>query len=247
MIRPRTRLLAAVLIVLIALSGCGGSSDASAKPKNVSSAKAKDISNLSGKTILAKAKAQFENESNVSMNGTTIESGTAIAFKLRYSARGAAGTVTIKGGVLTLLTVGSVTYFKADDAFWKNNVGNKSAAVIAFLRGRWIKATATDAKFGERTRAYLALADRAFVAKEFFTTEGPVLNHVTKKVDGVLCVGLIDNEGTSYIATANARPIEISSSSNGGGDATFSYGKVDIPKAPPAADVIDSAQLGSDA
>ena len=226
----RTRLTVIAAAAVIALSGCGGSSDGT---------KSKDLSSLSAKALLAKAKAQVDKESNVSVDGTTTDGSSEIGIKIGYSGKDATGTVTIDGGVMSLLKVGDITYFRADDDFWKSGSNDPPADFLATVKGRWIKAAA-DSNFADLT----GLADRTFLRKEVLVPDGTIAKGDSKTVNGVNCIALDDGKtGSLFVATDDARPIKIVSTDKKNGEMTFSYDAVDIPAAPAAADVIDESEL----
>lgn len=216
-------------VCLIVVSACGGS-DGAAK---------KDISGLSAKAILAKAKAEVGKQPNVSMKGTSSDAGTEISFKLGYSHKDSYGTFTIDGGVATLLRVGGATFLKADKKFWDAETHHHGGAITAILKGRWIKASAGKSNFGD----FLTLADRSFIRKLVFAPDDYAEKALVKPVDGVECVQIHVSAGTIYVATESALPIELTSNDNGGGDATFSYDAVRIPAAPDASEVVDESDL----
>jgi hypothetical protein len=223
MIRIRTLLVAAALI---ATAACGASSS--------DAPKAKDLTDLSAKAILAKAQTQVEKEDQVSIASAA---GTPQAVKFDYSGTDSYGTITTDNGVLTLLNVGGVTYYKADDAFWKYSAGKQADAIIAKLKGRWIK-PAADSSFAD----FLKVADRASLTHQVLAPQGTITKGSTKKVNGVTCIVLEDGDiGSLSIATKDARPIQLTSKANG--VLNFSYDAVDIPDVPSDADVIGESEL----
>jgi hypothetical protein len=231
MIRFRALLVAATLITTAA---CGASS--SDAPKD------KDLSTLSAKAILAKAKAQVGKEAHVSIasagSGTSSGSG---AVKFDYSGKDSYGTITTPNGVLTLLNVGGTTYYKADDSFWKSSAGDQAAAIIAKLNGRWIKPAA-----GSSFSDFLKVADRSSLSSQVLAPQGSITKAGTKNVNGVSCVVLKDGSiGSLFVAKKGARPIQITSKANG--ILNFSYDAVDIPDAPAADEQVDESELSGGA
>jgi hypothetical protein len=227
MIRTRALLVVAALIVM---TGCGGSSS--------DGPKAKDLSSLSAKAILAKAKAQVEKEDHLSIaSAGGVDASASPAIKFDYSGTDSHGTITTANGVLTLLNVGGVTYYKADDAFWKYSAGAQAEAIITKLNGRWIRPAA-----GSSFADFLKVADRSSLSSQVLAPQGTITKGGTKKVNGVTCVVLEDGDiGSLYIATNNARPIQLTSKANGVLD--FAYDAVDIPDVPTADEMVDESVL----
>jgi hypothetical protein len=225
MIRTRALLVAAALI---AMTGCGGSSG--------DAPKAKDLSALSATAILAKAKAQVAKESNVSIAAAGDGTGE-MALKFDYSGNDSAGTLTTDGGVLTLLNVDGVTYYKPDNAFWTYAAGAQATGIIAKVKGRWIRPTA-NSSFAD----FLKVAERSALSTQILTPKGTISKGRTKTVNGVTCIALEDGEtGALYVDSKTARPIQITSKTDGA--LNFSYDAVDIPDAPTGADVVDEADV----
>ncbi|MDQ3158334.1 MAG: hypothetical protein M3Q98_16705 [Actinomycetota bacterium] len=232
MIRPRMMAIAAAAV--IALSGCGGSGDEpKAKPKS-------DLSNLSANALLAKAKTQIEKESSVTIKGSGNDGGNEIGMNISYVAEDASGTVTLDGSEMTLLKVGEKAFFKAGDDFWKAQAGEEAAMIISLVDGRWIKADGSS-DFAD----LVSLTQRSFLSEEILDPEGKVTKGTSKKIDGVDCLALNDDEeGTLYVASDNGRPIRLVGEGESQGNLNFSYDEVDAPKAPASADVVDLAALG---
>lgn len=224
-----TRLRAVLLAIAVfaALSGCGGSSS--------------DLTALSAKAIFAKARAQAETEPYVSLVTRPADSGDDVEFSLHYSGKDSYSTIGLDGGVATLLKVDGLRYFKFDDTIWKAREGDKSATIIAYLKGRWIRA-ADNSRFPD---TFLRIADRSYLIKTAFPAEGATATKGgSKKIDGVDCVALDGEDGGSlYVAIENARPMQFAFGSKSDGDWTFSYKSFDVPTAPAAADVIDESEL----
>lgn len=227
MIRPRMMVIATA--ALIALSGCGGSGD---EPKA-------DLSNLSANALLAKAKTQIEKQSSVTIDGSGNDGGNEIGMNISYTAKDASGTVTIDGSEMTLLKVGGRSFFKAEDEFWKAQAGEESATIIDLVDGRWIKADG-DSDFAD----LVSLTNRSFLSEEILDPDGKVTKGKAKKVAGVDCLALNDDEaGTLYVASDDGRPIQLMGEGESQGDLSFSYDSVDAPKAPASADIVDLAAL----
>lgn len=226
----RSRLVAALAAATLALTACGSSSGSD-------DAKKSDISSLSAEQIVAKAKKAAVSAKVLRMQGEGTEAGQSFSVDMTYVGEDADGSFSIDGNQLNLRKVGGETFFKADDEFWKAQVGKDADQVIAVINGRWIK-TNGEADFAD----LIGFTDRETLLGDTLKAEGTVKKGKTKTVEGVECLGLDDTEGLLYVALDDARPIKIVPKSSEGG-MTFAYDDAEAPKAPAASDVIDSAQF----
>jgi hypothetical protein len=113
--------------------------------------------------------------------------------------------------------------------------------MVANLIGdHWIVADPSNANFAQ----LIDLAKRSFLTDEVLTPQDKVTKGKVTTVSGTKAIPLTLASGAIYLADKDARPLQIKGSGSGGsGTATFSYGKVTIPAAPAAKDVVDLAKL----
>jgi hypothetical protein len=230
---PRTRLTALIAAALLAgsavLAGCGSSGS-------------DDLTGLSTSKLLDRAVAQVKKEKYVQISGKITDQGEETGLDLSYIGEESRGTITLAGATLELETVDGTTYFRPSDAFWKKQMGAKSAAqVIKVINGRWIVADAKNDSFAQ----LIELASKDFVTKEILDPDSKVTKGKVKKVNGVECIPLETKDGTLYVDKATARPVQIvGGGSSGKGTADFSYDKQDPPTAPAADEQVDLSKLG---
>jgi hypothetical protein len=229
MSRLRFSLLPALLLCLLAptLVACG----------------TPDVSGLSAHQLLAKAKTQVKTQPNMTVKGKITDGGSEITIDLSYVGKDAAGTVAINGNELDLLTVGGKSWFKASDAFWKAQTPANADQIIALVKGRWIVADPSATQLQQLT----ALTQRSFITDQLLSPSGKVTKGAKKTVAGVACVAVKSSDGILWLATDDARPIRIESTTGSkasSGQVDFTYGKAAKPKAPAASDTVDLNNLG---
>ena len=226
----RTRLTVIAAAAVIALSGCGGSSDGA---KSTS-----DVSNLSADALLVKAKGEVGSNQTISVKGTGVDAGSKMVVNLTFVGKDSSGTIEIDGDKIKLLSVDGKSYFKAEDSFWKSQAADQADQIIALVNGRWIKAD------GSSDYADLVtLAKRSFITSAL-KPDGTLKKGTPKTISGVDCLALIDgSSGTLYVAKDDGRPIQLASKKSSDGDLKFTYDKAAAPKAPKASDVFDFASV----
>jgi hypothetical protein len=230
----RIRLLSVLLATGLALAACGSDSSDGAK-----GSRGDTVSSLSADQILAKAKKAVASAEAVHIQGTGQDSGQSFDLDMTYVGDDAEGAFGIDGDHVNLVRVGGTTWFKADDAFWKAQLGSDAGKVITVINGRWIK-TNGEADFDQ----LIAFADKDAFMTETLKPESTPTKGSTKTIDGEKCIELKDKEGSLWIALDDGRPVQLQSGASASdGLLRFSYEKADAPKAPSGSDVIDSAQF----
>lgn len=228
-IMKRTRIPAvalAVLLAVTALAGCGSSGN--------------DVSDLPVKQLLTKAKAQLKNTQYLEIKGNLHEGSSSIGLDLSYVGKDSHGTLSVSGKSVEIETVDGTTYFKPSDSFWKAQLGPGAKTVINLINGRWIVASADNPSLSQLTQ----LTDRSALAKQILSPDSKVTKGKTKQVDGDEAIALNSKNGTLYLATADARPVQITGNGNAGtGAVNFNYDKVAAPTAPPKDKTIDLSKL----
>ena len=132
-------LSAALLCTALALgmAACGGGS---------TTAKSNPLSGLSAAQIAGKAIADLKTASTVHVAGPIKDSGQTDALNMSLvHGKGCHGTLARQGkGSVLLVVIGSLTWIKPDNLFWKS-YGGSELAVLSILSGKYIKTTTNSA------------------------------------------------------------------------------------------------------
>lgn len=225
--------LVALVFALVGVSGCGSSSSDK-----------QDLSGLPASKLVAKAQKKLQTEPNLRVHGGISEQGQTISLDFSYLRKEAAhGTFSIGGADIELLKKGKQTWFKPSDAFWKAQLGAKAKVVIDKVKGRWIVADPSNPQLA----SLLQLSSRDFLKGQILSEKA---KHEAKKVGkrkihGTQTIGVKAKDGTLYVSTTDARPVEITGgNSSSSGKMDFEYSKVAIPAAPSKSQQVDLSSLG---
>ncbi|HEY6747889.1 MAG TPA: hypothetical protein VI357_19505 [Mycobacteriales bacterium] len=250
----RVRLLLIIPAAALAVTACGSSSTAgsgapagatavstaASTPAATTSAAPADngVSALSAEQILAKAKSALGAADAVRIAGSGTDGGTAVKLDMRYGADGAVGTFIIDGQRLDLLRVSDDVYVKGSTSFWTTFA---NASVAKLLGGKYVKTTATDARFKDLAD----FTDLSSSVDGFLEPDGAISKGGTATIAGQPAIGLVSKGatgGTLYVATTGRPyPLSIDGKDN---KLTFTdYGKAVTVKAPPAAQIVDADTL----
>jgi hypothetical protein len=188
-----SRSLGAVVLgaaLAASLAACGSSSSSSFADKSPASIKAaveKDMATLT----------------SLRLSGSLKDNGDNITFDLASDTDGnCAGTFGTGDGQAQVLSVGGVSYMKADDAFWRAQAGAGADQVIALLQGKWAKLPADS---GGNPFAEFCDLDN-FIGQLFKKDDSS--EKVTKgkvtKVAGkdALEIVVVDSDGTNHVFVA---------------------------------------------
>ncbi len=224
----RTRALAATVAVLLALvtvAGCGS-----------------DVSNLPVKQLLAKARTQLKTSHYLTIKGKVTEGKTSVGINLHYVGKDSSGTLDVSGKPIHIETVKGKTYFKPSQAFWKAELGSGASRVQQLIKGRWIPAPKNNPQFVSLTQ----FGNREALAKQMLEPSTKKISKgKTKTVNGVDSVALDSTNGTLYLDTSDASPVQIvGNGTKGTGTVDFSYDQTPAPKAPKKKDIFDLSKLG---
>ncbi len=230
----RTRLIASLLVALLAaaaISACGGSSSSSGN--GVASKSANDILSASTKAI--------NGVNSVHVSGSLLSSGSPISLDLNLvSGKGARGSMSEGGLSFQLLDVGGFVYINGSPTFWRHFGGSAAAQLF---NGKWLKAPASNSNFA----SFAALTNLHQLLGAVLANHGTLSKGATSTVNGQKVVALKDTKmgGTLYVATTGKPyPIEISKAGSSGGKMDFDRINQAVVLTPPP-NAIDISQLHS--
>ncbi|WP_405056197.1 hypothetical protein OG474_26085 [Kribbella sp. NBC_01505] len=245
----RTTTTAALLIVTVAGCGNGGSTAAdqpSTQPPSATSTPtptpAPDLSKLSAAALFAKAKAAVTAADGFRVRGTVTD-GEKMTFDVQAAETIGLGKFTVNGEEITVLTSGKTTYLALGEKSirQRGKEAKDSAAeidaTVKVLKGKWIKRTKKDEEFD-----YLADMTRRATYLGLFAPSGALTKKPQQTIDGVPAIGLNDGEGTLWVDSRTALPLQMQTA---GDTLRFSdFGRIKTPKAPAADDVLDGKAMG---
>jgi hypothetical protein len=181
------------LVVVSALSACGGSSD-------------NGVASKSPVAIVRAAGAAMDGVKSVHVSGSIVSGGSPITLDLDLvSGKGGRGNMSEGGLSFQLVANGKVVYINGSPAFWRHFGG---AAVVALFKGKWLKAPAS-------TGAFASLASLTNLHQLFskqLSSHGKLTKGATTTVNGQKVVAVNDatKKGTLYVATTGKPyPVEI--------------------------------------
>ena len=141
----RIKILAVAGLAAVLLTACGGgdsdsgsTSAAGSSSAGSSSAAAKD-NGLAGKTgpEVSKAAADaLDAAGSVHVKGDLTESGTQGSIDMQLQGDDSAGTISLQGQAVQLISTGGKVYAQAPAAFWTAN--GVPAEAVGQLDGKWV-------------------------------------------------------------------------------------------------------------
>ncbi len=228
--RPRLPFAAGLTLViaLMALAGCGGSSSGNG------------VASKSPADIVAAAKVAADGASTVHVSGSTVTGGAPITLDLSLVAgRGGRGRLSENGLSFELVEIDGTIYISGSSAFYKHFAGPAAAQL---LQGKWLKAPVSNSSFAGLS----SLTDlRSLLDAALATGNKTLAAAGTRTINGQAVVGVRDTSqnGTLYVATTGQPyPIEISKSGAGGGRITFEEWNKPVTLTAPA-NAVDIEQL----
>jgi hypothetical protein len=252
----RTTSIATAVVVIVLAAGCGGPDSGSrgttvtASTPTLPSATptpppAESVAGLPAAQIAEEARAAARAPNSVRVKGTMTDGGEQLLLDLRLTRAGGHGSVSVDGAAIAIIVIGRTAYLRMSDAFWRKQSGSKAEteALIQLIGGRWIKTALTSKDLGGTA----AFASKTRFFDELFNEPGALRKTAPRTVDGIACIGVRSSDGTLWVDASTARPVRLEAPTKSGtGKAiTFTeYDKVEPPKAPPAAQIIDGKALG---
>lgn len=131
--RRTTRALAAAGVLAVLLSGCGGGNDDKGSDAGNDFAKGK------AEDIVAAAKSDMKELDSVHMSGTVSSSGQDLDIDLQVSSDGdCQGTFGIGEGTAEVRAADGSSWFKPDEAFWREQGGDQADTIIQVVGDKWV-------------------------------------------------------------------------------------------------------------
>ncbi len=215
--------IAAPLLAVALLAGCGGSG----KKSNGEAAKTAD-------QIVADAQAAVRNATSVRFSGSA---GADLVVNLHLAAdKGGEGRITANGLTFDIVRIDGSAYFKGDAKFWRRFGG---AAAATLFNGRWLKAPATSGRLASLTP--LTDIDQLFNA--IFSSHGKLEVGKETTINGKPAIGVVDTEegGTMFVATTG-KPYPLGIRKTGSGSIIFDEWDEPVKLAAPKG-AVDISQL----
>jgi hypothetical protein len=237
LLRPRLFLSACVsllvlVLVVVALGGCGSSGGSSSS---------NGIASKTPAEILAAAMAAADSASSVHVSGSIVSAGSPITLDLELVAgKGGRGQISEGGLSFNLIQVDGTAYISGSPAFY-SHFGGPAAAQL--LEGKWLKAPASSGSFSTLG----SLTDLNQLLNTSLSDHGALSKGPTTTIGGqqVLSVSDTSHGGTLYVATTGKPyPIEISKAGATGGRISFDDWNAPVTLEAPK-DAIDLSQLES--
>jgi hypothetical protein len=220
----RLATIAAPLVAVALLAGCGGSSG----PKsNGEASKTAD-------QIIADAQAAVLGATTVHVSGNA---GSSLVMNLHLVAgKGGEGQMTTNGLTFDIIRIDGSAYFKGGAAFW-HQFGSPAAATL--FKGRWLKAPATSGRFASLT----PLTDITKFFSAVLTSHGTLAVGKETTIGGEPAIGIDDTSqgGTLYVATTG-KPYPLGIRKSGSGSVNFDEWDAPVTLTAPA-NAVDISQL----
>ena len=243
----RLRITAAVAVAgvsCLTATACGGTTAASLSVAPSASSTPDPLAGLSASKVIAEANADAQAAPTLTLDGNVNQQGQNATIDISIKrGQGCKGSVELGGqGSFKLIMIGQLVYLNADDQFWKANAGANASAVIAYLKGRYLEAPASDKNVA--SLAEICDASKLLDPGNETFTKGTVTT-----LDGRRVLAIKVSDGSTDYVTDTSKPeyveaIAPKGTKGGSGKATVTLGAPVTLAAPPASQVIDGTTLG---
>jgi hypothetical protein len=261
--------LSAALATGLAACGSGGSSSSTSSPSSGASgasasvgasasapatasapvsASSDPLANLTAQQIIAKAEADTEAASSVTLAGSGTDAGKQIQLTLSIAKdKGCVGQIAEQGlGAFQLVYSGSTVWVKPNTAFWKYALGaNYTPSTAAAVTGKWVQDKASDTSGLGSIVQFCSVSD---ILKQSIPAGHHLAKNSLTTLNGTPAWSIQDitSPATMYV-TDIASPVFLRATTNGssGGTFTFSnYGAAVALTPPPASEIVNGSQYG---
>lgn len=226
------------MAVLALASGCGGNDDKGSAGDDFAKKKADDI--------VATAKADMKDLDSVHLSGELSSSGQSISLDLKVTADGSCtGSFGVGSGTAEVLGVDGETWFKPDEAFWREQSPDQADLIIETVGDKYVVDSNGDfSQFCDLNELLDQMLDDPG-SDGTYTVDG------TEEVDGESVVKVdreSETEGTSsgYVLVDSPHYlVKIEKEGDDGGTVSFADFNDDVTVEAPADDeVIDLSTAG---
>lgn len=219
--------LLVLVLVLVALAGCGGSSGGNS------------IASKNAQEIVNESKRAADSASSVHVAGSLNSGSTPVTLNLNLVAgKGASGELSQNGASFKLILVGGTAYISGSPAFYRS-LGGSAAAQL--FQGKWLKASASSGEFA----SFSQLADMRKLIDTTLAGHGGLAKGSTTTVNGQKAIAINDTSkgGTLYVATTGKPyPVQLSKDGSESGKIAFDRWNQPVTIAAPA-NSVDLAEL----
>jgi len=235
------KVLAGTLLVLaLAVAGCGGSSS----PGGTTNASGNGEASKPAQQVLNDAVKAAEAASALHMTGQIPAKGQQIGIDMTIvKGKGAMGSLTLQGQKVDLLVIGSDAYMKAGSAFWAQFGGTSGSTIAPLVADKWVKFSTANPQF----QGFTAFTDSRSLFESLATGSRTITNKGATTYNGQSVVNIFDTSknGNLYVAaTGTAYPVAVVKSSAGGSGAiTFDNWNQSVTLTAPSG-AIDFSHLG---
>ncbi|RYJ00178.1 MAG: hypothetical protein EON52_24230 [Actinomycetales bacterium] len=220
------RRLASVLVLVLLLTACGGSSEKKADEK------AEPFAGQDLSTVLSQARRAALDSPFLTVRGEgNLDSGR-FSLNLFYVGDTTSGYVGNTFGTLSLLRVDGDDYASPGNGFFYEELEERALELEDEVDGRWI-ALGTDNK-----NLFL---HRAQLLRSSLKPAGALRRGKAKMLYGVECVALEHEGGTIYVSPKDNRPLQVIDGE--GNVVNFEYDRHEKPTPPEPDEVVDPREL----
>jgi hypothetical protein len=240
----RTKFLAVAGLAAVLLTACGGDQGSSSAAGSSGSAAAKTSAQTSGKAsgkdnglagksgpeVATAAADALDAAGSVHVKGDLTEGGTQGSIDVQLQGDDSAGTISMQGQAVQLISTGGKVYAQAPAGFWTAN--GVPAEAVGQLDGKWV--VLPDSVGGELD----TLSLKALTEELRNPGDSTIEDAVTKgEVDGTPVVVVTQDNGStlSVAATGDAYPLQIADKGAAPSTLTLSdFGTKQTIAAPPS-------------
>lgn len=228
--------------LLAVLTACGGGDGTGATEST------DDFADGSAEEITKAAGEAMQGVDSLRMAGEITTDGEQISLDMQVSTVGdCQGSLSLGGGSAELISVGSETWFKPDEAFWRATAGPQADQIISVVGDKWVVVPPEEAGIA-------SLCDLDELTDELASDDGdqPATKGETEEVDGQDAI-VIESETSDgdplkgWVAVDGEHYILKMEVDQGAEPGTITFSdfdeEVDI-QAPPEDDVIDFSEMG---
>lgn len=208
---------------------------------------------LSADRIADRAVTATKKATSIRIAGRVVSDGEPLTVDFAVDSKGACtGRLGMKGGSAELLQVNKVLYMKGDAKFWEASLGAEAKGLTTLLKGRWLKVPAGSAGEMDGVCDLKGMLDgtdndksdrRGMTRGPDAEVDGrPAVTLVKKKAGGRSTTMYVAKEGEPYLLKV------VKTGGDQPGTIVFSdYNKPVKAVAPPADEIVDLEDLGTDA